>query len=65
MQSDLEDDDMLRDRPISLQRIDVHASWVSPKVLEMMGDLPESVDGGLIVRDPAGKPTGKYVLSYA
>ena len=41
-----------------LFRIDWHASWVSNAIVSKLGDLPDVVDGGLIVRDDAGKPTG-------
>jgi predicted amidohydrolase YtcJ len=47
--------------PISLQRIDIHAEWVSPAILALLGDLPASVDGGEIVRDEYGVPTGVFV----
>jgi hypothetical protein len=30
-------------------------------VLKLMGDLPDHVEGGQIVRDDAGKPTGVFV----
>lgn len=59
--SDLDRDPLLKDRPILLQRIDGHAQWVSPVVLEMMGTLPEEVEGGKIVRGSDGKPTGVFV----
>ena len=48
----------MRGRPIALSRIDVHASWVSHSVLNQMGELPREVDGGVIMRDDNGKPTG-------
>lgn len=36
--------------------------WVSPAVLEQIGDIPiEDVDGGKVVRDADGKPTGVFV----
>lgn len=57
-QEDLESDPLLKDRLISLSRVDGHARWVSPAVLRHMKDLPEKVDGGLIVRDEQGNPTG-------
>lgn len=51
-----------------MSRIDVHAKWVSPRVLEIMaetGVLPPpskdheiEKDGGKIIRDKSGKPTG-------
>ncbi|KAI5451613.1 hypothetical protein NCC49_001594 [Naganishia albida] len=59
--SDFDKSRVLRNLPIALKRIDIHAEWVSPKVLEMMGPLPESVPGGQIMRDAEGKPTGVFV----
>ena len=41
--------------------MDGHASWVSKPVLELMvagGMIPEGVDGGEIIRDKHGVPTG-------
>ncbi|TFK48313.1 hypothetical protein OE88DRAFT_1635135 [Heliocybe sulcata] len=52
---------LLEGRPISLARVDVHATWVSEKVLEIMGSLPGQVDGGEIIRDGDGKATGIFV----
>lgn len=52
---------ILRGLPISLQRIDIHAEWVSPAILKLLGDLPATIDGGEIVRDEDGKPTGLFV----
>lgn len=57
-QADLAADPLLVGRPIALTRVDVHASWVSPRVLEIMGELPSEVEGGLIIRDTKGHPTG-------
>ncbi|KAG6853611.1 hypothetical protein C0991_002835 [Blastosporella zonata] len=63
IQADLDKDPVLKGRPISLTRVDGHARWVSPRVLELMGDLPDTVEGGHIVRDADGRPTGKsYIL---
>ncbi|KAF9054163.1 amidohydrolase family-domain-containing protein [Panaeolus papilionaceus] len=59
--ADLDRDPLLQGRLIALSRVDGHARWVSPAVLEHMGELPEEVDGGLIVRDSDGKPTGVFV----
>ncbi len=44
-----------------MSRIDVHAEWVSPAILRMLGDLPDEVEGGQIVRDADGIPTGVFV----
>ncbi|KZT36239.1 amidohydrolase 3 [Sistotremastrum suecicum HHB10207 ss-3] len=57
---DLEEDSLLKDRPIVLRRVDGHAMWTSPKVLKMMNPIPETVEGGEIIRDSSGKPTGKF-----
>ncbi|KAG8901634.1 hypothetical protein FRC01_009794, partial [Tulasnella sp. 417] len=59
--ADLEADELLRGRPIVLARVDYHAYWISPRALELLGDLPDQVDGGLIVRDADGRPTGIFV----
>ncbi|PPQ66160.1 hypothetical protein CVT26_010883 [Gymnopilus dilepis] len=58
---DLESDPLLKDRLISLSRVDGHARWVSPAVLRLMKNLPQKVDGGLIVRDEQGNPSGVFV----
>ncbi|KJA17164.1 hypothetical protein HYPSUDRAFT_46693 [Hypholoma sublateritium FD-334 SS-4] len=59
--ADLATDPLLKGRLISLSRVDGHARWVSPAVLELMPNLPEQVEGGLIVRDAEGNPTGVFV----
>jgi predicted amidohydrolase YtcJ len=60
-QADLDASPILRGLPISLQRIDIHAEWVSPAILALLGDLPDHIDGGEIVRDENGEPTGVFV----
>jgi predicted amidohydrolase YtcJ len=57
-QADFDREPLLRGRPIVLRRVDGHAIWVSPKVLELSGELPHEIDGGTIVRDEDGKTTG-------
>ncbi|KAJ9119110.1 hypothetical protein QFC22_003601 [Naganishia vaughanmartiniae] len=59
--SDFDKSPALKGVPIALKRIDIHAEWVSPAVLAMMGDLPAEVPGGQIIRDEEGKPTGVFV----
>ena len=46
--------------PVLLVRIDGHAAWVNTAVLELAGIGPSTPDpeGGIIVRDAAGEPTG-------
>ncbi|KAJ7076862.1 amidohydrolase family-domain-containing protein [Mycena belliarum] len=61
--ADLSSDPLLHGRPIVLLRVDVHAAWVSERVLELMDPLPpdSKVEGGSIIRDASGKPTGIFV----
>jgi predicted amidohydrolase YtcJ len=58
---DFDRDPLLRGRSIALFRVDEHADWVSNAILSNLTNLPDAVDGGLIVRDDAGKPTGVFV----
>lgn len=45
-----------------LYRIDVHAAWVSPAVLAAMPALPpQDAEGGHVVRDANGVPTGVFI----
>ena len=49
--------------PVYLRRVDGHATWVNGKALELCGitrDTPDP-EGGLIVRDENGEPTGVFV----
>lgn len=62
LKDDFDREPLLRGRRISLARIDVHASWVSNRVLQLMMPLPETIDGGLIIRDEHGKPTGVFLF---
>jgi len=57
-QADLDADSIIRGRPVVLQSKDCHALWVSSKVIEASLPLPEVVEGGVIIRDDAGLPTG-------
>ncbi|KAJ7502912.1 amidohydrolase family-domain-containing protein [Mycena galericulata] len=59
--ADLSSDPLLRGRPILLLRVDVHAAWVSERVLELMAPLPPDIEGGSIIRDDSGDPTGIFV----
>ncbi|KAJ3798626.1 amidohydrolase family-domain-containing protein [Lentinula aff. detonsa] len=56
--ADLESDPIIRGRPVVLQSKDCHALWLSQTALESSFPFPEKVDGGLIVRDDFGNPTG-------
>ncbi|KAF9028037.1 hypothetical protein BDZ89DRAFT_1101814 [Hymenopellis radicata] len=59
--ADFEKEPVLAGRLIALRRVDVHALWVSKRVLELVGDLPNDIEGGVIVRDEEGSPTGVFV----
>ncbi|KDN39829.1 amidohydrolase 3 [Tilletiaria anomala UBC 951] len=68
--SDFSNSPVLKYLKVVLRRVDVHALWVSPAVLDQLhaqGKLPAAeehggkVDGGLIVRDENGHPTGIFV----
>lgn len=62
---DLEREPLLRGRPVLLVRVDCHVYWVSNAILSKIDDIPDEVDGGLIVRDKAGKPTGPYRIPHS
>ncbi len=58
LKGDLDREPLLRGRSVLLVRVDCHAYWVSHAILSKLNNLPDEVDGGLIVRDKAGNPTG-------
>ena len=49
--------------PVSLTRVDGHASWVNQKAMEMadLNAATKDPDGGKILRDANGKPTGVLI----
>ncbi|KAJ7032151.1 amidohydrolase family-domain-containing protein [Mycena alexandri] len=55
---ELDADPVIKGRPVVLQSKDCHAQWVNARALELSGTLPESVEGGIILRYPDGRPTG-------
>ena len=57
-QSDLDADSVIRGRYVVLQSKDCHALWVSSRAIEASLPFPETIEGGVIVRDDSGKPTG-------
>ncbi|KAN0134017.1 Amidohydrolase family domain containing protein [Lactarius tabidus] len=59
--ADLDSDPIVRQHRVVLEAKDGHAIWVNSKVLEDISPLPESVDGGVIVRDATGNPTGVFL----
>ncbi|KAK4159342.1 amidohydrolase 3 [Cladorrhinum sp. PSN259] len=49
----LEGDEELKGKYVMLDRVDVHCTWVSKAVLDLLGDdVPDDVEGGEIVRTP-------------
>lgn len=62
-------DDAFPDRPVWLERIDGHASWANTAALEAVGlesiRDAENPQGGEIVRDAAGEPTGVFIDAAA
>jgi len=58
LQADLDADPLIRGRPVVLEGKDGHAIWVSSRAMELSAPFPDSVEGGVIVRDSDGKPTG-------
>src|SRR6266851_905169 len=55
---DIDREPLLRGRLVLLVRVDYHTYWVSNAILSRLQNLPDVVDGGYIVRDGAGNPTG-------
>ena len=53
MQAEISNDPELKDLYISLDRVDVHCSLVSNKVLELLPNpLPDAPPGGMVIVDP-------------
>lgn len=56
-------DKHITDRPVWLGRVDAHAGWANSKALQLAGitsDTPDP-DGGQIIKDADGKPTGVLI----
>ena len=54
----LDEDPVIHGRPVVLQSKDGHALWVSKTVLQWSGPFSRDVEGGVVVRDDLGNPTG-------
>ncbi|KAG0146073.1 hypothetical protein CROQUDRAFT_657872 [Cronartium quercuum f. sp. fusiforme G11] len=61
--ADLSTDPLLVGRPIALRRIDFHAYWVSQDIINRLNlsDPDMEVEGGEIIRDSLGRPTGIFL----
>ncbi len=53
-------DELVPKQPVVLARVDGHALWVNSKVMELAGITSETIapEGGEIIKDEHGKPTG-------
>jgi len=56
-------DEAITDRPVYLTRVDGHAAWANSKALELAGITAATVspEGGDIIRDSNGEPTGVLI----
>ncbi|HLR24315.1 MAG TPA: amidohydrolase [Fodinibius sp.] len=56
-------DKAVSEQPVWLSRIDGHAGWANSKAMELAGITADTEDpeGGKIIRDEAGNPTGVFV----
>ncbi|RUO63241.1 hypothetical protein SAMN06297229_2302 [Pseudidiomarina planktonica] len=56
-------DEVIQQRPVWLTRVDAHAGWANSKALELAGITADTMDpdGGEIVRDADGNPTGVLI----
>ncbi|MCK8094740.1 amidohydrolase [Pseudoalteromonas sp. 1CM17D] len=56
-------DKVVNDRPVVLSRVDSHAIWVNSKALELASitAATQAPDGGEIIKDEFGNPTGIFV----
>jgi len=61
LQDALEMDPIVRGRPVVLSSKDKHASWVSKKALALSFPLPSEVEGGIIMKDSFGNPSGSVL----
>ncbi|RDX40455.1 hypothetical protein OH76DRAFT_1412962 [Lentinus brumalis] len=56
-----EADPVVAGRPIMLRSKDGHAYWVSDAILQAMEPIPDEVEGGVIMRNSSGKPSGVFL----
>lgn len=59
-QAHLDSDPIVSAHRVALQSKDGHALWVTSRVLDESAPLPDHVEGGLILRDVIGAPTGVF-----
>jgi predicted amidohydrolase YtcJ len=61
LQDALEMDPIIRGRPVILQSKDGHALWISKKALELSSPWPSEIEGGVIMKDSFGNPSGSVL----
>ncbi|MEM6827540.1 MAG: amidohydrolase family protein [Pseudomonadota bacterium] len=56
-------DAIVPDRPVWLERADNHANWANSRAMEIAGVTADTadVDGGQVIRDASGAPSGVFV----
>ncbi|MCW9707773.1 amidohydrolase [Fodinibius salsisoli] len=56
-------DQVVKERPVWLSRIDGHAGWANSRAMELAGitSKTEDPEGGKIIRNEEGEPTGVFV----
>ncbi|WP_394827777.1 amidohydrolase [Pendulispora albinea] len=56
-------DDAIPDRPVAILDSTSHSTWVNTRALEVLGITASTRDpqGGLILREPSGKPNGLLI----
>ena len=62
-QRDLDAYPLIKGRPVILQSRDGHAIWVSRATLDANAPFPDSVEGGVILRDESGELTGSLIFA--
>lgn len=60
-QADLDADPVIKGRPVMLRSKDGHGTWISGRVLDTLKSLPDTIEGGSIIRDKDGKPAGVFL----
>ena len=63
-QRDLDAYPLIKGRPVILQSRDGHAIWVSRATLDANAPFPDSVEGGVILRDESGEMTGSLIFVF-
>ncbi|KAK1220743.1 hypothetical protein PQX77_016450 [Marasmius sp. AFHP31] len=63
--ADLDSDPVIRGRKVVLQSKDCHALWLSSAAMDTCSELPDEVEGGIVVRGSNKAPTAGVLLDNA